>query len=79
MPGIKRKFFSGAAVASKCARASLPLAPEILTEDELNDMSKGEIIQHVLELLPHLHLSPNRKHCLQKSWKSSPRKSDRCW
>jgi hypothetical protein len=50
MPGVKRKSAGGTEVASKRARASLSSAPAIRTEDELNDMSKEELVEYALQL-----------------------------
>jgi ribosomal protein L29 len=44
-------------VAPKRARSSLPVSPETtLTEEELNDMSKEELVQHALDLQARLQL-----------------------
>jgi len=55
MVGTKRKSTGGTDAASKRARSSLSSPVKlVLTEDELNDMSKDELVQHALELQAQL-------------------------
>jgi len=55
MVGTKRKSTGGTEAASKRARSSLSSPVNlVLTEDELNDMSKDELVQHTLELQAQL-------------------------